>query len=284
MRYMVAKVLRKMPSKRHIVLVLSVAMLATILALPFIAGTQSYPIAIVQGNSMYPKLQNGELVFFTAPRSPIENGTIIVFVQGATGVAVLDSFLKPIVIHRVVAVSQEPNGLADYQTKGDNNLADDPFVTDSSSVLGVPALAIPYVGLPILFLQTPYGLIAAISLLCFYFISGVDTKLEEDDERKRLVAVFAGHSLNGRLSANEFERLRLAVEYYKDIPIDVLSDPTILSVVDWLKEGGLESEWKEEQIPCPTCGTNSFRIVNGSKFFLVCPKCSELRPPANRPA
>jgi hypothetical protein len=144
----------------------------------------------------------------------------------------------------------------------------------------VPALAIPYVGLPILFLQTPYGLIAAISLLCFYFISGVDTKLEEDKERERLVAVFARYSLNGRISASQFERLRLAVDYFKDIPIDVLNDPTILSIVDWLKEGGLESEWKEEQIPCPTCGTASFRIVNGSKFFLVCPKCSEWRPPA----
>jgi signal peptidase I len=135
---------------------------------------------------MYPKLQNGELVFFTTPRAPIVNGTIIVFVQSGTGVGVLDAFLKPVVIHRVIVVGQEPNGLADYQTKGDNNIANDPFVTDSSNVLGVPALAIPYVGLPILFLQTPYGLIAAISLLCFYFISGVDTKLEEDKERERL--------------------------------------------------------------------------------------------------
>jgi signal peptidase I len=267
-------------NKQRILLGLSLAMLVFFLVLPVIAGTKTYPLAIVQGNSMYPKLQNGELVFFTTPRAPIVNGTIIVFVQSGTGVGVLDAFLKPVVIHRVIVVGQEPNGLADYQTKGDNNIANDPFVTDSSNVLGVPALAIPYVGLPILFLQTPYGLIAAISLLCFYFISGVDTKLEEDKERERLVAVFARYSLNGRISASQFERLRLAVDYFKDIPIDVLNDPTILSIVDWLKEGGLESEWKEEQIPCPTCGTASFRIVNGSKFFLVCPKCSEWRPPA----
>jgi len=266
-------------NKRRIVLGFGLTLLVVFLALPVIAGTKTYPLAVVQGNSMYPNLQNGALVLFTAPRSPIVNGTIIVFVQGGTGVGALDSFLKPIVIHRVVSVGQEPSGLADYQTKGDNNQADDPFVTDSTSVLGVPALVIPYAGLPILFLQTPYGLVAGVSLLCFYFISGVDSKLEQDDERKRLVAVFARYSLNGKISAAQFERLRLAVEYFKDIPIDVLNDPTVLSLVDWLKEGGLESAWKEEQVPCPTCGSASFRVMNGSKFFLVCPKCSDWRPP-----
>ncbi len=269
-------------SKQRILLVLSLALLLAMLALPFLAGTRSYPIAIVQGNSMSPKLQNGELVFFTAPRGPIANGTIIVFVQSASGVPALDSFLKPVVIHRVVGVGQEPSGVTYYDTKGDNNLSPDPFVTDSTNVLGVPAVTIPYVGLPILFLQTPYGLVAAISLVCFFFLSSVDTKLESDSERKRLVAVFARYSLNGKISASQFERLRLAVDYFDDIPIEMLNDPTILSIVDWLKEGGLESKWKEEQIPCPTCGGSSFRIVSGSKFFVVCPKCSEWRPPDNR--
>jgi signal peptidase I len=271
-------------TKRRILLGLSLALLVFLLGLPLIAGTKTYPLAIVQGNSMYPKLQNGELVFFTAPRTPIQNGTIIVFVQGGTGVAALDAFLKPIVIHRVIEVGQEPTGMVDYQTKGDNNIAADPFVTDASSVLGVPALAIPYAGLPILFLQTPYGLIAAISLVCMYFLSGVDTKLEEEDERKRLIAVFARHSLNGRISQSQFERLRLSVDYFMETPIDLLTDPTIVSIVDWLKQGNLRAEWKEEEVPCPNCGMASFRIVSGSKFFLICPRCSDWRPPANRTA
>ncbi|MGA2665219.1 MAG: signal peptidase I [Nitrososphaerales archaeon] len=269
---------------RRILLVLGAALLLTLLALPFIAGTSTYPIAIVQGNSMYPKLQNGELVFFTAPRGPIQNGTVIVFVQGGTGVGSLDSLLKPVVIHRVVSVGQEPSGVADYQTKGDNNLAADPFVTDASSVLGVPAVTIPYVGLPILFLQTPYGMVAAISLVCFFFLSSVDTKMEGEDEKKRLIAVFARYSLNGTISQSQFERLRLSVEFFDEMPIDLLQDPTIVSVIDWLREGSLETDWKEEQLPCPTCGAASFRIVSGSKFFLVCPRCSDRRPPIKRVA
>ncbi len=271
-------------STGRIGLIVGFSVLVFLLSLPLVAGTKTYPVAVVQGNSMYPKLQNGELVFFEAQHGPIQNGTIIVFVQSGTGVPGLDAFLKPIVIHRVVSVGQEPNGMADYQTKGDNNLANDPFVTDANQVLGVPAIEIPYLGLPILFLQTPYGLVAATALLCLFFLSGVDTRLDKEEERKRLVAVFARYSLNGRISPSQFERLKLAVEYYEDIPVDLLSDPTMLSVVDWLKERGLETGWKEEQVPCPTCGASAFRIVSGSKFFLICPSCSEWRPPPRQNA
>jgi signal peptidase I len=270
--------------KQRIVLWVSLALLVVLLALPFIAGTKTYPVAIVQGNSMYPKLQNGDLVFFSAPQGPITNGTIIVFVQSSSGVPALDSFLKPILIHRVVSVGQEPNGVADFQTKGDNNIAADPFVTDATNVLGVPVLTIPYAGLPILFLQTPYGLVAAVSLVCIYLLSSVDTKLEEEDERKRLIAVFARYSLNGRISQSQFERLKLSVEYFKEIPVDLLSDPTTVSLVDWLKEGNLREKWKEEQVPCPTCGAESLRIVTGSRFFLICPSCSNWRPAPSQTA
>jgi signal peptidase I len=266
-------------SKQRIVLIIALSALVVMLSLPVIAGTKTYPVAVVQGNSMYPNLQNGELVLFTASHGPIENGTIIVFVQGGTGVGALDAFLKPILIHRVIGVGQEPNGMVDYQTKGDNNIAKDPFVTDTDQVLGVPVLEIPYVGLPIMFLQTPYGLVAASALLCLFFLSGVDTKLEEDEEKKRLIAVFARHSLNGEMSASQFERLKLAVEYYDEIPIELLNDPTVLTIVDWLKEHGLEAKWKEEQVPCPACGNPSFRIVSDAKFFVICPFCSERRPP-----
>lgn len=268
--------------KRRLLFMLSLGLLVTLAALPFIAGTTTYPVAIVQGNSMYPKLQNGELIFFTAPRGQIANGSIIVFVQGSSGIPALDSFLKPVVIHRVVGVGQEANGVTYYDTKGDNNLSPDPFVTDSTSVLGVPAVTIPYVGLPILFLQSPYGLIAAVSLVCIVLLSGVDTKLADGDERKRLTAVFARHSLNGQISPSQFERLKLAVEYYEDLPVEMLTDPTVLSVVDWLKERGLEVHWKEEEAQCPTCSAPSFKIVSGSKFFLICPRCSDWRPPSGQ--
>jgi signal peptidase I len=62
--------------------------IAIAVALPFYTHTSTYPIAIVQGNSMYPTLQNGDLVIFRSQAHPIvANSSIIVFVEGATGVS-----------------------------------------------------------------------------------------------------------------------------------------------------------------------------------------------------
>ncbi|MGA2198621.1 MAG: signal peptidase I [Nitrososphaerales archaeon] len=267
-----------MTSRGRIGLVVGVVILAILLGLPFFAGTKTYPLAVVQGNSMYPKLQNGALVLFAAPSGPIQNGSIIVFVQGSTGVSALDAFLKPIVIHRVVSVGQEPNGLTDYQTKGDDNQQPDPFITDSTSVLGVPVLVIPLAGLPVLFLQSSYGMVTVIALLCIFFFSSFDTKEAAENEKKRFIAVFARQSLNGKMSMSQFERLKLAVEYYDDMPTAMLTDPVLLSAIDWMKAGGLSTNWKEEKVSCPTCNTESLRISNDGRFFLVCPGCSERRP------
>lgn len=226
---------------------------------------------------MYPNLHNGDLVFFTAPPSQVKNGSIIVFVQGGSGVSVFDSLLKPIVIHRVIGVGHEPNGVTYYQTQGDNNKAPDPFVTDSPSVLGVPAVVVPYAGVPLQFLKTPYGLVALSAFVSLYYVSGLDTKLGDEEEKKRLIAVFARHSLNGEISAGQFERLKLAVEYYDGMPVELLNDPTIISTIDWLREGGLAQLWSEKKSSCPDCNGEAFRIESGDKYFLICPTCNNSR-------
>jgi signal peptidase I len=260
--------------KRRIILGLGAALLVFAIALPFLAGTNTYPIAVVDGNSMYPTLRTGDLVFFTTPSGLIQNGTIIVFVQQRSGVPALDSLLQQVLIHRVINIGKEPNGVVYYQTKGDNNQAPDPFVTDAHNVLGVPALVIPFAGFPILFAKTPYGMVAITAMVSLWFFTGIDDKLEEGDEKKKLVAVFAYHTLNGDISAAQFERLKLAIEYYDEIPIDLLKDPTVLSAVDWLRGGGLEKGWREEPQTCPKCGSRSFSLISGDKTLLVCPSCS----------
>ncbi len=258
-------------------MIVATGVVVALLALPFVMQTTTYPVAVVSGNSMYPTLQNGDLVFFRAPPTTITNGSIIVFVQSGTGITALDSLLRPVLIHRVIGIEHEPSGATYYQTKGDNNIAPDPFVTDSKDVLGVPVVVIPYAGLPILFLQTPFGMVALSALATLYFLSGVDSKMEESNEKKKLVALFARHSLNGEISPKQFERLQLAVEYYDDIAPDLLTDPTIISTIDWLKGGGLHTKWEERKIPCPDCDTPSFCIVSGDKSFLICPKCCDER-------
>ena len=271
--------MRKMKlSRRRILLAVGASLLVLAVALPFLAKTSTYPIAIVDGNSMYPNLQNGDLVFFAAPSGPIKNGTIIVFVQQRSGVPAFDSILQQVIIHRVIGTGLEPNGVTYYETKGDNNLEPDPFVTDAPNVLGVPAVVIPFAGFPLIFAKSAYGMVTITAMVSLWFFTGIDSKLEEGEEKKRLVAVFARHSLNGDISAAQFERLKLAVEYYGEMPIELLRDPTILSTVDWLRGGGLMKKWKEEPQICPQCGSEAFAIIAGDKSLLVCPRCSEWHP------
>jgi len=266
---------RRPLSLGRVFLVLGVAMLVLAVALPFIARTNTYPMAVVDGNSMYPTLHYGDLVFFAAPSGPIKNGTIIVFVQQRSGIPALDSMLQQVLIHRVIGTGVEPNGVPYYETKGDNNEAPDPFVTDSPNVLGVPAVIIPFAGYPIIFAKSAYGMVTITAMVSLWFFTGIDLKLEDEEEKKKLIAVFARHSLNGDISAAQFERLKLAVEYYGEMPIDLLRDPTILSTVDWLRGGGLGKNWKEILQTCPQCGSEAFSLIAGDETLLVCPRCSE---------
>jgi len=268
---------KRVLSRRRVLLAVGVAFLVFAVALPFLARTGTYPLAVVDGNSMYPNLKNGDLVFFTAPSAPIQNGSIIVFVQQRSGVPAFDSILQQVVIHRVIGTGLEPNGVTYFQTKGDNNEAPDPFVTDAPNVLGVPSVVIPYAGYPLIFAKSAYGMVTITAMVSLWFFSGIDSKMEEGEEKKRLVAVFARHSLNGDLSMAQFERLKLAVEYYGEMPIDLLRDPTILSTVDWLRGGGLGKNWKEVPQTCPQCNSEAFSIIAGDKTLLVCSRCSELR-------
>jgi len=275
------KLKRSFFSKKRILALAAALIVVALAGLPLFEGTKSYPIAIVDGNSMYPTLHNGDLIVFGAPPSAISNGSIIVFVQGGTGVGALDSLLKPIVVHRVIGTGIEPNGMPDYQTKGDNNQALDPFVTDQSNVLGVPSVVVPYAGWPILFLKTAYGMVAVAALVTIFIVSGLETKVLDDEEKRRLLAVFATHSLNYELTARTFERVKLAVEYYEDISTEELKDPTMISAVDWLKKGALHEKWREIRTLCPVCDSNAFSIVSGDNSFLVCPECGLARAPGS---
>jgi signal peptidase len=268
----------KMFSVRRIALALGASLLVLAVAFPFVAKTSTYPMAAVEGNSMYPDLHNGDLVLFAAPSGPIENGTIIVFVQQRSGVPAFDSILQQVIIHRVIATGLEPNGVTYYQTKGDNNQAPDPFLTDAPNVLGVPTVVIPFAGFPVIFAKSPYGMVTITAMVSLWFFTGIDSRLEEDEEKKKFIAVFARHSLNGDIGVAQFERLKLAAEYYDEMPIDLLRDPTILSTVDWLRGGGLGRGWREVPQTCPQCGSEAFSIIAGDKTLLVCPRCSAWHP------
>ncbi|MBO0887825.1 signal peptidase I [Candidatus Bathyarchaeota archaeon] len=259
-------------SRRTLLLIFLSVPLVMMASLPLFAHTSTYPVAIVEGNSMYPALHNGDLVYYAAPRGIVQNGTVIVFIQGDTGVNSLDTLLKPIVIHRVVGFGYQSDGSLFYETKGDNNAQADPFVTPASSILGVETSDIPYVGLPLQFLKTAYGMLTVVSVMSLYFFSGVDTRTWIEEQRRRLLSVFARHSFDGGIGSEQFEKLKTVVEF-SDIPEESLKDTSLASMAEWLRKGGLEDEWEEESSSCPKCGAPSYNIVGENESFVVCPNC-----------
>ncbi len=263
-------------NKRKIEIILLVALIAPVVSLPFIMGTQTYPIAVVNGVSMYPHLQNGDLVFFKMPSNPndIPNGTIIVYEQSGTGMSLLNELAKPVVIHRIIQITQEGNGTVEYTTKGDNNLVADPLPVPSGHVLGVPVLIIPRAGLILIFLESPQGLVAIIGFMAIYYLGKQETKTKSEEKKTNFLGALAQMSLNDDIPDRIFKKYELAVKYLEALKIDELKDGRIIALTDWLKRGALDKSWKLGITKCPRCGSEAhFFEGKGNLLLTICPQC-----------
>lgn len=184
---------------------------------PLLLGTSTLPVAVVEGNSMYPTLQNGDLVIFSAPpKGVIPNGTIIVFVQGSTGDPILDMLTRPTVIHRVVGMVVQYDGVVYYRTKGDNNQFADPWLVRQNEVIGVPLLVIPKMGILFMFLQSPQGEVAVIGVIVLWYIGVEETRRKERNEADQFLSSLAKEVVEGRLSPETFEKVELSIRYLSD--------------------------------------------------------------------
>ena len=129
------------------------------------------PFMPVVGTSMEPELKAGDLIVVekTSP-SQVKVGDIIVFNVPA---AVAEHYnYPPVAAHRVIKVNTEPS--ITFRTKGDNS-GEDPFTTRAQDLRGIVSQQIPYLGLPLLFLQSTQGIIfviIAITLLTLYLYAG----------------------------------------------------------------------------------------------------------------
>ena len=247
-----------------------------VVLLPFYVGTKTYPLAVVQGNSMYPTLQTGDLVVFKA-NSPgrIENGTIIVFVQSRTGVTFLDSLTKPIVIHRVIGSFADANGSVYYSTKGDNNALNDPSAVDASHVLGVPLLIVPKVGLIFLFLGSAQGLVAVVGVITLLYLGSYEEKLRQEKAKDAFLGDLARMVLHGELSQDAFGKIELAVKYFTSVNLVGIGDVLSLTILKWIEGCDLKKGWKITKVECPSC----FRRVNciegsSDQLLALCPECA----------
>jgi signal peptidase I len=202
-------------SKKTIVTAVAIGILAVLSIAPLYMKTWSYPVAIVEGSSMYPHLQNGDLVIFQGITNPnaISNGTVIVFVQSNAGVSVLDTLTKPIIIHRIIGTVVQADGAVYYQTKGDNNQLPDAGLVEANHVLGTPVVIIPKVGILFLFIQSPQGLVAAVGFITLFYLSAYDAKVSEQKKKERLLSELSKKVIQGKMSMEEFQKLEIAVRY-----------------------------------------------------------------------
>lgn len=120
--------------------------------LPRLAGWQP---TVITGGSMMPTIQAGDIVVTRdAPATAMVPGAVITFED--------PSRPGSLVTHRIVEVSS-----AGYTTRGDNNGTSDPQVVAPESVRGRALLRLPWLGLPLLWMQQGawFPLVALVLLI-----------------------------------------------------------------------------------------------------------------------
>jgi signal peptidase len=249
----------------------AVAVFALIIAPPFLLGTKVYPVAVVQGNSMFPVLQNGELVIFRGVNTEnIQNGTIVVAVEGGAPANFLNYFTRPVIIHEVYARIVNQYGRVYYQTKGVNNPYPDPFLVPQENILGTPVFSIPYVGFFILFVSSPEGLVFLIGVLTVYYIESYErAKNKEKAARLRFLIPFVFLNFEKKLSNEALLRITQLAEHYEELAS--FGDPTAL----WLCSN-LKKKWEYRIAKCEKHGDDAAEFFGkGVPTLRICVKEAE---------
>jgi len=118
------------------------------------------PFMTVSSQSMQPVLNYGDLILVRREfAEQIEAGDIIAFNVPSP----YDKFAPSPTVHRVVEKLTE-NGETYLKTSGDNNSGEDPWDVPGENVIGRCVGKVPYLGLVVLFVRSPFGL-ALIAIL-----------------------------------------------------------------------------------------------------------------------
>ena len=154
----VGKFFKKNPAARVIILIviLFAATYGSVAVLKVVLNTES-PLMVVSSGSMIPTLNVGDIILVRGvDPNTVTVGTIIIFHSPY-------DYSMPIV-HRVIAISNEGNGLF-FSTKGDNNPGPDGWSVPAQNLMGVYVAKLPYVGLISLELRGPLGATLIILLV-----------------------------------------------------------------------------------------------------------------------
>jgi len=128
----------------------------------------SEPLAVSVGRSMEPTIHEGDiLVFRGVSVEDVEVGDVVLFM---TPDEMLD-LLPPRITHRVIGIRQEA-GETYFRTKGDNAPLDT-YEIPADNIIGMNVAVVPYLGIPILFAQSPLGIASIVALMIVSLRRGV---------------------------------------------------------------------------------------------------------------
>lgn len=146
---------RSVSAARHVAdfVVLGLTVICAWFMWPSSLGGSSRVIK-VQGHSMEPTFQSGDLILVDTSATP-EIGDIIVFEIPAN-----EPGAGNLVVHRLIGLREDGT----YVTQGDNTASPDTFGTTRSDIIGTPRFAIPYGGRVIGTMTSPVGLAAATGM------------------------------------------------------------------------------------------------------------------------
>lgn len=118
-----------------------------------------YRLYLIMSGSMEPTIHVKDAIITKQIDEP-QNGDVIAFENG-----------NMITVHRIIKVYTEGDNRL-YQTKGDNNNADDPGLVQKSQIKGKVQFILPFVGRTVLFLQSHFiVMILAIGIIVIIIIA-----------------------------------------------------------------------------------------------------------------
>lgn len=118
-----------------------------------IAFNTSMPIAIAKGRSMQPIINEGDMLLFKGiPPEEMKIGDIIFFKVPPE----MRDILPEQITHRIIEINHDSDGIY-FRTQGDN-APPDTYLVRSDDIFGKNVAIIPYLGLLLIYVQTPLGI------------------------------------------------------------------------------------------------------------------------------
>jgi len=188
--------------KRALALTLIIA--AVIVGFLSIRGVM--PFMAIFGTSMEPEYEPGDLILIEeVSPSDIKEGDVIVYTVPPM---VREAYNYPVVVaHRVVRVDVSERGVT-FRTQGDNASGEDPFMVRAEDLKGQVSNRIPYLGFPLLFMQSDYGLIfvvVGLSLLALYLYAGELSRGRQTVQRGIFAPVIEASQRSSRILERRIE-------------------------------------------------------------------------------